>query len=326
MRLAEAWNRFWFEPAPLARLAAFRALVMALVFCDLLAYSATALRNSALVDAGSAGLHWRPIYAFKLLGLQPIGVSTAEAVVAVGLIAAAMGAIGLCSNLSCVVAGLSSIYLSGLVYSFEKVHHDKIALAFTVLALPLAPIGARGSLDALIRRIFRALRGEPQGIEPATSVFARFPLRVAQVSLAIGYAGAGISKLVIAGPEWVNGYTLMAIFAEFDTPWSVWLGGGVVRASLLSIGALFVQCTFPVILVRPRWAWFYVPAAFGFHIGNWLSMDTGPYMTVWFLLIAFVPLERVPGWVREHLRSRSPARVALGLLAPGIPIAVVAWI
>ena len=32
MRFAEAWDRFWFEPAPLARLAAFRALVMALVF------------------------------------------------------------------------------------------------------------------------------------------------------------------------------------------------------------------------------------------------------------------------------------------------------
>jgi hypothetical protein len=326
VRFVDAWQRFWFRPAPLARLAAFRMLVMALVFVELRAY-APALRNACrLAHSGAEGAHWNPIFLVSILGLRPIAPELAEQILLVGGVAALCGIVGLFSNASCAVAGLVLIYETALVYSFEKVHHDKFALAFTLLALPLAPIGARASLDAVLANLARAWRGADRVEAPTHSDLARFPLRCTQVSLAVGYGCAGLSKLVIAGPQWVNGYTLMSYLAEFDFPWSPLIAGGVMRMTLFSVVALATQLSFPGVLLWRPLAWFCLPAVVGNHVVNWMTMDTGPYASLWFLTVAFLPLERVPEWIRESLRSTSWPRRVLGVVAPLAPALLVGWL
>lgn len=329
MRFVEAWQRFWFRPAPLARLAAFRVLVMALVFVELRAYAPALLNGCRLAHSGAEGAQWNPIFLVSTLGLRPIAPELAELILVVGGIAALCGLVGLFSNLSCAVAGLVLLFEAAMVYSFEKVHHDKFALALTLLVLPLAPIGARLSLDAWIGALVRKWRGgAPQSIDEASGVseFARFPLRCTQVSLAIGYGCSGLSKWVLAGPQWANGYTLMSFLSEFDRPWTPWVVGGVERMTIFSVFALAVQVTFPLILVWPRLAWFFVPAVISNHVVNWMTMDTGPYASLWILTFAFVPFERVPTWVSESLRSTSWFRRVLAVVAPLAPMALIGWL
>lgn len=327
MRFVEAWQRFWFRPAPLARLAAFRMLVMALVFVELRAYAPALLNGCRLAHSGAEGAQWNPIFLVSTLGLRPISPELAEQILLVGGIAALCGLVGLFSNLSCAVAGLVLLFEAAMVYSFEKVHHEKVALAFTVLALPLGPIGARLSLDAWIAALVRKWRGAPeQGAASGLSEFARFPIRCTQVSLAIGYGCAGLSKLVLAGPRWANGYTLMSFLSEFDRPWSHLVAGGAVRMTIFSVFALTVQITFPLILLWPRLAWFFVPAVTANHVVNWMTMDTGPYASLWILTLAFVPFERVPSWVSENLRSTSWFRRVLAVVAPLAPTVLIGWL
>lgn len=319
MTIAEGWNRFWFAPTPLRRLAIFRILVLSLALWDLNMYGITAFGDAAAVDAGSLEKVWRPIYLFEILGLEPIGLGTARVVFGVGWVAMVCGILGLFSRTSCVVAAVVAIYWTGLVYSFGKAHHDKVAFAFAVAALPLAPVGACLSADALLRRAHgisgTATTGELQ--------LAGVPLRLTQVTIAIGYCFAAWTKLAIAGPSWLNGYTLMGILTVHDNDWAAFLCQDVWLCRLLSLGAIVVQGTFFMVFLWPLSRWFYLPSVVAFHVMTWKAMDTGPYMTLWFLLVCFLPLERVPGWVGAGLSSGPLLRragVLVTVLAPTLVV------
>jgi len=297
MRVAERWDAFWFAEASLVRLALIRIVVYALALSDVIAYSFTAFADAGAVTAGTQAKVWKPIYLFDVLGLEPIGIDTARAVFLAALVAHGASIAGLFTRLATPLAALLSIYWTGLVYSFGKVHHDKVALAFALCALAVSPCGARFSIDALIRR------ARSDRASPLTSPFAGLAIRVTQVTVALGYCAAGVTKLWVAGLEWMNGYTLMAMLMHYDNAGSEFVSRRVGLCRALSVFTVFVQASFPVVFVWPRARWFYLPAAVGFHLTTWWSMDTGPYITLWLLLVAFLPLERVPRWVASAWRD-----------------------
>lgn len=316
------WDRRWFsEDGSLLRLGVFRIAVMGLCLLDLIAYGATALDNAANFSAGTIERVWQPIYLFEVLGLGPIGIDAAGWVYGTALVACSLGMLGLFSRTACLVGGVLVLYWTGLVYSYGKVHHEKVALAFTLIALPFSPCGARVSLDAWLRRLRVDALSAPEH-----DARALWPIRLCMISITIGYAASGWTKLAIAGPEWANGYSLMGILMHYEGPLSATLGGSVWLAQLLSIAALALQIGFPLILVFPVLRWVWLPATVGFHLTTWLAMDTGPYITLWFLLIAFMPLEQIPAWFQRAWRSGifSRALAATCLAAPTILVVYVA--
>ena len=88
-----------------------------------------------------------------------------------------------------------------------------------------------------------------------------------------------------------------------DGPWSRAFASSVFWCQVQSVGVVLVQAAFPLVFCWPRTRWFFLPAAMGFHLMTWQTMDTGPYMRVWLLLYAFTPMERIPaalhGWLRR---------------------------
>ena len=167
----------------------------------------------------------------------------------------------------------------------------------------LARVGAGLALDALWRK--RANR-------PQTSQrwVRGMPIRLAMVTLAFGYCGAGVSKLLLGGTEWFNGYTLQGIMLGHDGLLSRVVGQSPTLAQLQSFGVVFVQAAFPLVLFWPRTRCFFLPMATFFHLMTWMTMDTGPYMRVWLMLFAFVELERVPRALLAALRGGVPAAAA----------------
>lgn len=320
MGLVERWRAFWFAETPLLRLALFRMVVCALVLADLIAYSHTAFQDAQAVADGTQSKVWRPIYVFELLGLGPVDPGTAELVYAFALLAAGAGLVGAGTRVAVPLAALASLYWTGLVYSFGKPHHDKVALAFALIALACSPCGARLSIDAWLRR----RRGRAPA--PETSPFAGVPLRVTQVTIAIGYCASGLTKLARAGLEWANGYTLVATMMKYDNVASAWLSSHFELCRATSVVTLFSQATFPVVLFWPAARWYYLPTAVVFHLATWWTMDTGPYIALWLLLVAFLPLERVPSWVREPWRPGARAAALTRALVALVPTALAVWI
>jgi hypothetical protein len=257
---------------------------------------------------------WHPILAFELLGFGPAQASAAGLLYAATVVSITLAGLGLFARLTCALAAALTFLEIGTVYSLGQPHHDCIALVFGLFSLPFAPVGARLSLDALLGK-----RRDP-GIRTEDSApWAAVPLRFTQVTAAIGYFFAGASKLAIGGPTWLNGYSLQAIMLHFHGDWTPFFAGSVLACRIMSLGLILVQATFPLALFLPRTRWFYVPAAVAFHLLTWKTMDTGPYLTLWFTLASFVPLEEVPAFVRGRIGTgRVAARIAwIAILAAG---------
>jgi hypothetical protein len=305
MNLAAARFWAWFDRCmtprvPASRLGAFRALVCAVALYDVLLYSGLVLHDAARLSAGEGSRPWTPIYLFQLLGVRPVGIDAARVLFAVAIVSLTCGALGVLSRWSCAVGAVAFFWWTGLAYSFGKPHHDKVALAFALAALPFAQVGMRVSVDAIAVAMKRAWSG-PAVDTGSPPMVSGMPLRLCQLTIAVGYCAAGMSKLVIGGLEWFNGYTLQGIMLGHDGAWSRTFASSVLLCQLQSIGAVAVQVLFPMVFVWPASRWFFLPAAAGFHLMTWKTMDTGPYMVLWLMLFAFVPMEAIPAALRRWL-------------------------
>ena len=307
-RSPSAWDRFWYGEASLLRLAGFRLVILGAAL-----YAVFQFRRS-VTQGTQEGMEfvqrqWRPIYVFDLLGIPPLSPDFAQFVFLALLVALAFAIAGLFTRWACaVVAGLAFLWM-GTAYSFGQPHHDCVVLMFALLALPLGPAGARLSVDAWLR----ARRGAPL---PDTAPSAALPWRVTQVTTALGYFFAGATKLSVSGLGWANGYTLQGIMLEFHGPWTPVFIASVPLLGVVSLLTLAFQAGFPLVLVVPRLAWFFVPASIAFHTITWKTMETGPFITLWMANVAaFVPWERVPGWLRRRLTVGPPViRLLVGLV------------
>ncbi|MFT4512988.1 MAG: hypothetical protein ACI89X_002911 [Planctomycetota bacterium] len=308
----------WFhEQVPATRLGAFRALVCAVALFDVLLYSQLVFQDAATVTAGGETRPWTPIYLFQVLRISPIGTDTAQIVLQVAVCSLTCGMLGIASRLSCLVGAAAFYYWTGLAYSFGKPHHDKIALAFAIAALPFARVGAAASIDAVVSRLWRKPNHE--------RLVSGMPIRIAQFTIALGYCGAGIGKVLIGGVEWFNGYTLQGIMLGHDGPWSHFFASSVALAQLQSFGLVLVQAAFPLVLIWPRSRWFFLPFATIFHLMTWKTMDTGPYMRLWLLLWAFVAIEEVPGTLRRWIAGGG-VRAWLTMLGGIAYMALIFWV
>jgi predicted DCC family thiol-disulfide oxidoreductase YuxK len=302
-RPLSAWDRYWFGEASLVRLGAFRIVMMSLAM--LAAYQDRVIIFQFAGEPGAAyfAKTWRPIYAFQVLGVKPMDATTAHAVYVVLLASIALGLLGLWTRVSCAIAAVLTFLWIGTDYSYGKPHHDCVTLVLGLLALPLGPVGARLSIDSLIARIRRARQGEDPISAPIEAPWAALPWRFTQITAAIGYGFAGASKIAIGGFTWLNGYTLQGTMLEYNAPWTAFLAHSVLLCSLMSIGVVIIQGTFPLVFFSRRLRWFYVPGAILFHLVSWKTLDTGLFLTLWMTLASFIELDRVPAFV--HARATS---------------------
>ncbi|MEM7311180.1 MAG: hypothetical protein AAF682_31220 [Planctomycetota bacterium] len=310
------WDRYWFGEVSLVRLAVFRIVMLAAALYAVWVFRTGVFQHADGLETSFLARSWNPIYVLEALGVPPPGPTAARVVFAVLLGSIALGIVGLFARTACAVAAVLTFYWIGVHYSFGKPHHDCVALMFGLLALPFGPVGGRLSVDSMLRRM-RAARSSGAGYlaPPDAGAWAGLPLRLTQISAALGYFFAGATKLVLAGPGWADGYTLQAIMLEYKSAWSGVLADQVALCALMSVGLLFVQVSFPLVFLTPLLRWFYVPMAVVFHLVAMQTMATGPFLTLWFTLVCFIPAERVPAWFDRTLAG-GPAwrRIAVGAM------------
>jgi len=324
--LLSGWDRYWFGEGSLVRLGAFRIVMLLTALYAVQQNKMGVFQHADEIGKELTSRVWDPIYAFQVLGIEPMGPTSARIAWVALWIALWMGILGLWTRLSCAVAAALTFLWIGTSYSFGKPHHDCVALMFGLLALPLAPVGARLSIDAWLARVRRTKRGEDPAIAPTSAPWAALPWRVTQVTAAIGYFFAGASKVWIGGIGWANGYTLQGTMLEFNAPWTATFTHSVFLCLVMSIGLLLVQATFPLVFLWRPLRWFYVPMGAAFHLLSWMTMSTGPFVSLWFTLAAFIELEKVPAFVRRHVTSGAPAMRVLWAFLVFDSAAFVAWI
>jgi uncharacterized membrane protein YphA (DoxX/SURF4 family) len=311
-RLVDRWNAYWFP----------RSTTLHLAICRIVAVVAQLLWFPPPLDEHLNLIRKNTEFVDPQVLIRAIAavvprdvfftVSTFTALYWLMIIVGIAALIGLFTRVSLFLFALTIWVFVAHLYSYADVHHEATVFGIFLMSLAFAPSGDRLSLDALIRR--RRSSGAVR------TDLAMWPLKLAHVLLALTYFSTGISKLVVGGLRWMNGYTLQDYTLNDaisrDIPLGIWLGQQHGLAVLLSIYTVVFELTFFLSLVFPRTAPFFFLAGLFFQIGLYLTAghDFFPHMVLLVLLLVFLTPEPWESWWPKfftRLRSRSgrPAAV-----------------
>lgn len=313
--MSRAWNSYWFASAPCFDLAVVRIFAC---FAALFYSWHNELYTTIAALGPMPHELYSPFIMFKLLnapfgwgaGADGIWVARPSAefvsiVMTIFVVSAIMGMVGLLTNLSLFVAGLTFLYVTLYKYAFGDFHHSEAALILALLAMALSPAGRVLSIDSRIRN-----RGRPVDPLAVFSNFAGWPLKLVQCLFPLFYLSAVYSKMTHSGLDWANGYTLQWFLARAGSAeghvLAMWLSHYHTLVMLGQVGVLVFQSTFFLCVIFPKLRWIYVPAGLFLHATIYFTLGA-PFFSWIGLYSVFIPWSAAVLWLRQR---RGPAAAA----------------
>jgi hypothetical protein len=293
MRMLRGIIDWWVPELPRARVAWVRAALAIMAVIDV------RLFLNSTGDRADTPEFFDPVMAARWLHLPPVtdeiattlfvGVHAGAAAVVVGGFRRVPAIVQNLGGLILAVAfGLWALW--GMSYGY--VSHDHMAITVGLLLLATAGTARYGAGDAADRA-------------------AGWPLRTLQVLTVMTYFGSVLAKYAISGGSllrWANSGTLAWAFIRRPNDLNQLL---VSHAWLLRAaqwgGLLLELCSPLVFLLRRRWLALAIGSFLSFHLATYLLLGIHflPTVICW---TAFVPLERLPAW----LRARNVAATGVG--------------
>ena len=277
-----------FAPAPLARVAVLRLLVLGFVVVDVLG-----LHTSGWYHGYADPVWYEPLVMGQVLHLPAATVLLVQAL-KWGCVLAALAAMsGRAPRLLGWTVAVGWVWYQYVAFSYGKVDHDR---ADFVVALALLPtVGVAHLSD---RR-----RSEAAG----------FALRAIQLAAVATYFLSAWAKVRFGGWEWVNSATMVRAVVRRGTPAAQWLLEVPWTLHAFQWVLFTAELSAPVIfLLSERWRRRVVAGWFVFHAMTYAAITIAfwPHLV---MMLAFLPLERYAAW----LRGRFPG--ASGAGPPGTP-------
>lgn len=306
MNARQTFEDYWFEPAPARRLALLRILTggFAFVYVVTRFQSLTAVTHferAQFVPTGLVALLPEPLPAAAVIGLVAL----------TGLLGMPF-VLGLAYRFTAPAFALAFLWVTTYRSSWGMLFHTENLLALHLVLLAAAPAADALSLDA-------------RGRTPRTSVSGAYgwAARAMSVTTAICYVLAGLAKLKLAGPIWLEGDLLRAQIAydnlrkvELGSSYSL-LGAALVRYEppfvVLALMTVALELGAPIALFRRRIALFWALSAWAFHIGVQALMAIPfPYQLSFIAYASFFEVERAFDFVAERVKKRLGAVDAQG--------------
>ena len=240
--------------------------------------------------AGRADGLYRPVSIMHLIPSMP-GETVVSVVTVVGVAAAIAGAFGLWLRVSLPTAIAAAVLLNAMWSSTGKIMHNNV-----LVVLCLIPFAAAAFSSA-----HRQLKAAP----PGESAVYGWPLGLAMIVTAGAYFFAGAAKFWHSGLDWVTSENMRWIlYAASDKQsdpngLALLIADHPVLAHGLAGATLFVELTFPIVLVWSAARWLYVPAVVLLHVGIYLAMGLDYWAQIITVVLVFAGWDRVlaaPGW------------------------------
>lgn len=214
--------------------------------------------------------------------------------------------IGLGTRVSLGLYAAGTMLLISHIYSYGEYHHPEALYVIFLFLLAFSPCADCLSVDAWLLRGNGSSGGRDEGsvegrpwYRGRVTRLAMWPLITVQCLLAIAYTDAALSKLILGGPAWFNGYTLQNYLLFDGIRKGTW-GLHVVPfrwvCVILAFGAVAFESTFWLILIPKfkRLIPFVLLAGVGMHGGIYL-LQQAPFFQFMVLYLAWVPFERWNG-------------------------------
>jgi hypothetical protein len=303
VRAVRSWNEFWFRPAPIRRVAAFRIVIAGFALLSVIPQLGASTRH-----ASADSIFYRPLSLFQALHLPRATPGEARVVFALLVLALACAVIGLRGRLALAVAAPLYTWWMGTDLSFWAISHTQIPVVIALFALAVSPSSQAYSVDAALVRA-RHRREDPRAADPGDDPLAGWALRVVRIALVLAYVLSAYSKLRTSGIAWVDAGAVESALAD--------AGGSLARATLHHAAVLKVLAATTLFLESTAWmalfgGWFrniWLAGLACFHIGVLVlvSINFLPYLAAY---SAFFDLEVGMERITEGTRS---VRSRLGL-------------
>lgn len=296
-RLRTASEQFWFAPESPINLAVCRVL-----FFGAFAwwYRDLDLRPWTDVDQ----VFWMPLPLFQWLGLGVLPAAWLGYLQMAWKTALWCACLGLATRLSTALSAVLGLYVLGLPHNFGKVHHlDTLVVLFSII-LALSRCGDGWSVDRLLAR----RRGRGPAVAPSGEYV--WPVRLAQVLMALVFFGAGVSKLRHAGLSWVFSDNMAMILLPFSHPWLVWAAQVPWLCRLIAGWTIIIEIGAPLALVNRLARWVFIPSLWLMQLSILLTMNIKfePYLICY---LFWVPWGRLSDRLGRWQRMVRPGPAAL---------------
>jgi hypothetical protein len=295
-RLRRGWHGFWFAPGSSANLAAARVIVAAHAIWVLVSWDIASL--SALPAGFWSNVRPTTQWRFFIFPGHPGAERLIEGLALLALLAVLLG---VWTRWSALIAAALLYHLAPL--QAFLVHNDPHNRGFTIAVLSLVVLSASRCADTWRMRV--GGRPAPASEVPLPAWEYTWPLRLIQLFVAQVYLFGFWGKLSESGLAWFTPEQLgrhAVVFAHRLPGRSLThLGTVVADSALLSTLGVVAVFVFELGFIAALWSRtlrrIMVPAAVGFHIGIFLTMQIF-YVGVFHLLV-FVNWS----WLAEALRG-----------------------
>ncbi|MEE6287110.1 hypothetical protein V2J52_05520 [Georgenia sp. MJ173] len=277
-------RRWLTRPVPLARVAAFRALIYAFVIWDVLYNFNDVVQHSYVPEL------YQPTLLARLVQLPPLSTEISYGLLAALIACCVLAIAGRVQRLAGWGATVTFWIWALNSQGFSYVQHDHMALMVTTLVLPT--IGVAHYRD---HRLSQA---------------AGWAFRCIQLATVLTYFGSVFAKWSRAGSlvTWANGSVLTWAIVRRGSDLVRWTLEYPMLLRAAQWGSLILKILSPVVLfLRGRWLYLAIGCFFAFHLATFVAMGIHflPTVVCWF---AFLPLEKVTRRLVD--RSRRTGQVA----------------
>ncbi len=275
------WDRFWHTPAPLGRIAVFRAVVY--LYLPLHVIRTTWVTDHSLLPSS----WYAPLQVGRILQI-PHPTQTVAVLVVAGIVGLSPFAVaGRGRRLVGPALALLYLYWCYMGFSYGKVDHDRLGLLVSLAVLPSVPWST-----------FR---------DNARSAAAGWALRAVQVSVVLVYFLSAVAKLRLTGPSWITSSILAWAIVRRGTDLAQPLLDFPTLLKGVQAGLVAFELASPLLLLRGIIGRLYLIAAVIFHAVTFAAL-TISFEAHMVCLLAFLPLERFPERFRGWSVSRPQPR------------------
>lgn len=293
MSVLRAFDRYWYASAPAERLAVLRIAVglYGVLYLLIRAASLTSVvrfPRSEFEPLGVVRLLEAPLAAPYVYGAWMVALLAGSAFVA-----------GFAYRISGPLFAAAFLWVTTYRSAWGMIFHSENLAALHLGLLAWSPAADALSVDA---------RRRPAACE-ASGRYGWVARAMCAITV-VSYVLAGVAKLRLAGPVWLDGELLRGQVAydnlrkielgSIHSPLGAWLvRQGELPFRLLAWLSLLLELGAPVALLSRALARLWVFGVFGFHIGVGALMAIAfPYQLSFVAYLSFFPAERLAAWVR----------------------------
>ena len=273
------------RPVPLARVAAFRALVYAFVIWDVLYAFNDVIPHSYIPEL------YQPTLLAQLIHLPPLSTAVSQALLAAIIVFCLLAIAGRMQRLAGWGVMVTFWVWALNSQGFSYVQHDHMALMVATLVLPT--IGVARYRDQTL------------------SQSAGWAFRCVQIATVVTYFGSVFGKWARSGSiiTWANSSVFTWAITRRGSGLSRWLLEYPMLLRLGQWGLIMMELLAPVVLfLKGKWLYLAISLFFAFHLATFAALGIHflPTVVCWF---AFFPLEKVTERVAQLL-PRPRRRIA----------------